>query len=312
MFSTQELPKKFCDVHGKRMAYVELGIGPPVVFLHGNPTSSYIWRNIMPMVAQGARCIAPDLIGMGDSEKLGGSDPQRYGFLQHRRYVEGLLEKLGIADNVVLVGHDWGGALSMDWACRHPNAMRGIVYFETTVRPRSWDEFNPVQRGLFERLRSSEGEDMVLQQNVFVETLLPQWIIRPLSGQEMNAYRRPFLKPGEDRRPMLTFPREILIGGEPEHMRGIVEAYAHWMETSDVPKLFINGDPGAVIFGNLRDYCRTWNNQQEVTVRGRHFLQEDSPHEIGQAIVAWLGSIANRPSQAPADTYFSRTCCSRT
>jgi haloalkane dehalogenase len=289
--STQELPKKFCDVLGKRMAYVELGSGSPVVFLHGNPTSSYIWRNIMPVVAKGVRCIAPDLIGMGDSEKLGGDDPARYGFLQHRRYVEGFLEKLGITGNVVLVGHDWGGALSMDWGCRHASAMRGIVYFETTVRPRDWDEFNPAQRGLFERLRSPEGEQMVLQENVFVETLLPQWIIRPLSGEEINVYRRPFLNPGEDRRPMLTFPREILIGGEPGHMMEIVQNYARWMETSDTPKLFINGDPGAVIFGNLRDCCRGWNNQQEVTVRGRHFLQEDSPHEIAQAIVAWLRSI---------------------
>jgi haloalkane dehalogenase len=294
MLSTQELPKKFCDVHGKRMAYVELGSGSPVVFLHGNPTSSYIWRNIMPVVAQGTRCIAPDLIGMGDSEKLEGSDPTRYGFLQHRWYVEGLLEKLGITDNAVLVGHDWGGALSMDWACRHPSAVRGIVYFETQVRPRSWDEFNPAQRRFFERLRSPEGEEMVLQQNVFIETLLPQWIIRPLSDEEMAVYRRPFLVSGEHRRPMLTFPREILIGGEPQHMLGIVQDYAHWMETSDTPKLFINGDPGAVIFGNLRDYCRTWKNQREVTVRGRHYLQEDSPREIGQAIVAWLASIANR------------------
>jgi haloalkane dehalogenase len=302
MFSTEELPKKFCDVHGKRMAYVELGSGAPVVFLHGNPTSSYIWRNIMPMVAQGARCIAPDLIGMGDSEKLEGTDPARYGFVQYRRYVEGLLEKLGITDNLVLVGEDWGGALSMDWACRHPGAARGIVYFETQLRPRNWDEFNPAARRLFERLRSPEGEEMVLQQNVFVESLLPQWIIRPLSDAEMAVYRRPFLTPGEDRRAMLTFPREILLGGEPKHMLKVVQDYAHWMATSDTPKLFINGDPGAIIIGNLRDYCRRWKNQREVTVRGRHHLQEDSPREIAQAIVSWLASIENRPSQAIANS----------
>jgi haloalkane dehalogenase len=277
MFSTKELPKKFCDVHGKRMAYVELGSGSPVVFLHGNPTSSYIWRNIMPMVARGARCIAPDLIGMGDSEKL------------------------GITDNVVLVGEDWGGALSMDWACRHPSAARGIVYFETQVRPRNWDEFNPAARSLFERLRSAEGEAMVLQQNVFVENLLPQWIIRPLCSEEMAVYRRPFLKPGEDRRPMLAFPREILLGGEPKHMLELVQDYAHWMSTSDTPKLFINGDPGAIIIGNVRDYCRTWKNQQEVTVPGRHHLQEDSPREIAQAIVSWLASVEKRPLQAVAN-----------
>jgi haloalkane dehalogenase len=285
------LTKKTVDVLGTPMAYHERGEGAPILLLHGNPTSSYLWRDVIPELEGRGQLIAPDLIGMGDSEKLGGNDPARYGFLQHRRYVEGLFEKLAITDNVVLVGHDWGGALSMDWACRHAGAMRGIVYFETSVRPRDWDEFNPAQRGLFERLRSPEGEQMVLQENVFVEMLLPRWIFRALSEQEMNVYRRPFLNAGEDRRPMLTFPREILIGGEPKHMMEVVQDYARWMERSDTPKLFINGDPGAVIFGNLRDYCRSWNNQQEVTVRGRHFLQEDSPHEIAQAIVAWLGGI---------------------
>jgi haloalkane dehalogenase len=288
MVSSKVPQKQFCEVHGKRMAYVEQGSGSPVVFLHGNPTSSYLWRNVMPCVAPQARCIAPDLIGMGDSDKLEGDDPARYGFLQHRRLLETLLETLGVTEDVVLVGHDWGGALAIDWARRHPDAIRGITYFETTLRPRDWDEINPSERSLFERLRSSEGETLALKNNLFVEEILPRWILRSLSDAEMNEYRRPFATPGEDRRPTLTFPREILIGGEPKHMVPIIEANTRWMQTSDTPKLFINGDPGAIIFGELRTFCRSWKNQTEVTVRGKHYLQEDSPEEIGKAIAAWL------------------------
>jgi haloalkane dehalogenase len=291
MFSIQEWPKRLVEVNGKKMAYVEEGSGPPVVFLHGNPTSSYIWRNILPVVAPHARCIAPDLIGMGDSDKLEGVDPARYSFLEHHRFLEGFLEKLGLTDKVVMVGHDWGGALAMDWAHRHPSSIRGITYFETTVRPRSWDEISPQARRFFERIRSAEGEQMALEENLFVERQLPEWVLRPLSEAEMSVYRRPFLKPGEDRRPTLTFPREILIGGKPEHMVPIIEGYSSWMAQNEVPKLFIKGDPGAIIFGDVREFCRRWKKQKEVTVRGKHYLQEDSPHEIGNAIVEWLGGL---------------------
>jgi haloalkane dehalogenase len=288
LFPVEEPAKQFREVLGKKMAYSELGNGPPVVFLHGNPASSYIWRNIMPHAAPQARCIAPDLIGMGDSEKLEGTDPDRYGFLQHRRFVDGLLEKLNVTKDIVLVGHDWGGALAMDWARRHPGAMRGIVYFETIVRSRSWDEMDQSARSLFERLRSPEGEELVLKDNVFIEKLFPARILRSLSEAEMAVYRRPYLQPGEDRRPTLQFPREIPIDGAPEHTAQIVKDYADWMATNDIPKLFISGDPGAVLTGGLLEFCRAWRNQEEVTVRGKHFLQEDSPHEIGQAIARWL------------------------
>jgi haloalkane dehalogenase len=288
MFSTEEPAKQFREVLGKKMAYSELGSGPPVLFLHGNPVSSYVWRNIMPHVAPHARCIAPDLIGMGDSEKLEGTDPSRYSFLQHRRFVDGLLEKLNVTKDVVFVGHDWGGALAMDWARRHPSVVRGIVYFETLVRSRSWDEMDQSARSLFERLRSPEGEKLVLKDNVFIEKLLPARILRSLSETEMAIYRRPYLQPGEDRRPTLEFPREIPVDGAPEHTALIVKDYGEWMATNDIPKLFINGDPGTIITGSLLDLCRTWRNQEEVTVGGRHFLQEDSPHEIGQAIARWL------------------------
>lgn len=291
MLTTDEQPKKFIDIHGKRMAYVEAGDGPSVIFLHGNPTSSYLWRNILPVVAPHARCVAPDLIGMGDSEKLPGSDPSRYGFLEHRRYLDALFERLDLSRGVVLVGHDWGGALAIDWARRHPDSVRGVCYFETTIRPREWSEVNPSERALFEQLRSSEGERMILQENAFVEVLLPRWVSRQLSEAEMEAYRRPFRNAGEDRRPTLTFPREILIGGEPAHMLPIIQANTDWMSTTNTPKLFISGNPGAIVFGALRDFCRTWPNQREVTVRGKHYLQEDSPLEIGQAIVDWLATL---------------------
>src|SRR5712671_4985141 len=216
MFSIEEPTKQFCEVLGKRMAYSELGNGPPVVFLHGNPASSYIWRNIIPHVAPQARCIAPDLIGMGDSQKLEGTDPDRYGFSQHRRFVDGLLEKLDVTTDVVFVGHDWGGALAMDWARRHPSAMRGIVYFETIVRSRSWDEMDQPARSLFERLRSPEGEALVLKDNIFVEKLFPARILRSLSEAEMaGSIGGRICSRVEDRRPTLQFPREIPVDGAP-------------------------------------------------------------------------------------------------
>jgi haloalkane dehalogenase len=300
VFSIEEPIKQYCEVLGKKMAYSEFGDGTPVVFLHGNPASSYIWRNIMPHVGSQARCIAPDLIGMGDSEKLEGIDPDRYGFPEHRRFVDGLLEKLNVTNDVVFVGHDWGGALAMDWARRHPDAMRGIVYFETLVRSRSWDEMDQSARSLFERLRSPEGEELVLKDNVFVEKLLPARVLRSLFEAEMAVYRRPYLQPGEDRRPTLQFPREIPVDNAPEHTAQIVKDYGNWMATNDIPKLFISGDPGAIITGSLLELCRTWRNQEEVTVRGKHFLQEDSPHDIGRAIARWLARLPSSDQAAGA------------
>jgi haloalkane dehalogenase len=291
MFSTDEQPKRFCEVHGKKMAYVDVGDGQPIVFLHGNPTSSYIWRNVIPHVAPYARCIAPDLIGMGDSEKLEEGGANRYSFVEHRRFLDTFLERVGAAHEVVMVAQDWGAALAMDWARRHDRDIRGIAYMETMVRTRTWDEMDPIVRGTFERLRSSEGEDMVLRDNVFIEKLLPARTIRELTEAEMNVYRRPYLRAGEDRLPTLTFPREIPVDGKPEQVAQIVSDYSRWMAETDVPKLFINGEPGGVLVGEMRDLCRTWKNQEEVTVRGSHFLQEDSPHEIGVAIAEWLRKL---------------------
>ena len=282
-----ELPKKQIDVLGKRMAYVELGSGDPIVFQHGNPTSSYLWRNIMPRLADQGRCIALDLIGMGDSEKLDPAGPGSYRFSDHQRYFEAALLALDIDDRVTLVGHDWGSALSFDWAHRHPDKMLGIAYMEALVRSLAWDEWPDEARQVFQALRSDAGDEMVLEKNVFVERILPGSVLRDLGDEEMTVYRRPYLSAGEDRRPTLSWPRELPIDGEPADVVAIINEYADWMTGNEVPKLFINGDPGAILVGERREFCRSWKNQTEVTVKGSHFIQEDSPEEIAEALASW-------------------------
>lgn len=279
------------EVLGIPMAYVEAGEGDPVVFLHGNPTSSYLWRNVIPHVAGLGRCIAPDLVGMGDSGKLTPSGPDRYTFAEHRRYLGGLLDVVGVTEKVTLVGHDWGSALGFDWARRHPAAVRGIAHMESVVRPASWAGFPEPLRKLFGALRSPAGEQMVLEGNFFVEQMLPGGVMRTLSEEEMAEYRRPYLTAGEDRRPTLTWPRQIPIDGDPADVAGAVAAYAAWLEHAPVPKLLISADPGAALTGGQLDYARSWPNQTEVTVPGLHFIQEDSPDQIGQALAAWLSGL---------------------
>jgi len=284
--------KKFATVNGKRMAYVDEGEGDPIVFLHGNPTSSFLWRNVMPHLEGKGRLIAPDLIGMGDSEKLDDSGPERYTFIEHRGFLYALLEQLHVKERVTLVVHDWGSALGFHWAHENPDAIKGIAFMEAIVAPiPTWEGFPEGAREVFQGFRSPAGEEMVLQQNVFVEQVLPGAIIRDLSEAEMNEYRRPFTEPGEDRRPTLTWPRQIPIAGEPADVVQIVSDYSAWLAGSDIPKLFVNAEPGALIQGGVRDYVRSWPNQQEVTVTGAHFIQEDSPDEIGRAIVGWLDSL---------------------
>ncbi len=280
--------KKTTRVNGYEMRYVEIGEGEPIVFLHGNPTSSYLWRNIIPHCEPLGRCIAPDLIGMGDSQKLSPSGPDSYRFVEHRDYLDALLDHLGVHGNVTLVLHDWGSALGFDWANRHRTAVKGIVYMEAIVKTLSWDEWPRSMKPIFEGFRSPAGDAMVLDNNVFIEQVLPASIMRKLSEEEMAEYRRPFFKPGEDRRPTLTWPRQIPIDGEPADVAAIVDSYSKWLSQSDLPKLFINAEPGAILRGPARDFCRTWPNQSEVTVKGIHFIQEDSADEIGEAIVDWL------------------------
>jgi haloalkane dehalogenase len=270
------------------MAYVDAGAGDPMVFLHGNPTSSYLWRNVIPHVERLARCLAPDLIGMGQS---GRSPSGSYRFVDHARYLDAWFEALGLTLNVTLVAHDWGSALAFYWAHRHPDRVKGIVYMEAIVQPVTWEEWPDAARAIFQAMRSPAGEEMILEKNVFVERILPASVLRGLTDEEMAVYRRPYLEPGESRRPTLTWPREIPVGGEPADVVEIVGRYGEWLSASDVPKLFINAEPGAILTGRQREFCRTWPNQREVTVKGIHFIQEDSPGEIGQAIADWYGSL---------------------
>ncbi len=287
----ERFAKKFAQIKGRKMAYVEEGEGDPIVFLHGNPTSSYLWRNVIPHLLDQGRCIAPDLIGMGDSEKLDGSDESSYQFTEHREYLDALLEHLGVTENVTLVIHDWGSALGFDWANRHRDALKGIAYMEAIVKPMAWDEWPELSHRPFRMMRSAAGEQKVLEENFFVDRLLPASVMRKMGEAEMNAYRRPFMSAGEARRPTLTWPRQIPLGGEPADVVEIVQSYADWLPNSEVPKLFVNAEPGSVLVGPMREFARTWNNQQEVTVRGLHFIQEDSPDEIGQAIADWRNGI---------------------
>lgn len=274
------------------MAYVEVGVGEPIVLLHGNPTSSYLWRNVIPYLQGLGRCIAPDLIGMGDSDKLPDSGPASYTFVEHRRYLDALLESLNVRERVTFVIHDWGSALGFDWTNRHPDAVKGIAYMEALVRPSSWSDFPEQARPIFEALRSPSGEAMVLEQNMFVEGALPGSILRKLTEEEMAEYRRPFLEPGEGRRPTLTWPRQIPIDGEPAEVDAIVRNYSAWLAASSLPKLFIKGEPGAILSqGPNVDFCRGWPNQTEVSVPGIHYLQEDSPEAIGQATADWIRSL---------------------
>ncbi|TDJ47492.1 MAG: haloalkane dehalogenase [Gammaproteobacteria bacterium] len=294
--------KQFVTVLDRRMAYCESGQGESgqgesgpgrtVVFLHGNPTSSYLWRNILPHVAPQAHCLAPDLIGMGDSEKLEGDDPGRYDFETHRRFLDGLLEQLLDRDRkIVFVVHDWGSALGFDWACRHPDRVAGFVYMEALVRSLTWNEWPEQIRPMFQALRGDAGEDMILDKNIFIERILPGSIQRQLSAAEMEAYRAPFPDAGEGRRVMLSWPRTLPLGGSPADVVGIIDTYAQWMASNHIPKLFINAEPGAILVGAQREFCRRWHNQTEITVPGIHFIQEDSADEIGIATVTFIQNL---------------------
>lgn len=285
--------KQYKIVHGKQMAYIDEGQGDPIVFLHGNPTSSFLWRNIMPYLEGRGRLIAPDLIGMGDSEKLDNSGPDRYTYVEHRKYLFELLAALGVTENVTLVIHDWGSGLGFHWAQQNPSAVKGIAFMEAIVAPiPSWDAFPQGARDVFQGFRSAAGEEMVLQQNVFVENVLPGSVLRDMTEVEMNEYRRPYVQPGEDRRPTLTWPRQIPIGGEPADVVEIVSQYSAWLAASAVPKLFVRAEPGALITGPVVELVRSWPAITEVTVPGAHFIQEDSPDQIGEAIVTWFDKLS--------------------
>jgi haloalkane dehalogenase len=275
------------------MAYVEVGEGDPIVLLHGNPTSSYLWRNVLPHLQPRGRCIAPDLLGMGDSDKLPDSGPSSYRFVEHRRHLDALLDSLDVRHRVTFVIHDWGSALGFDWANRHREAVKGIAFMEAIVRPQGWDHWDKIKmRPALQALRSDAGEEMVLRDNFFIETILPGAILRTLSAEEMAHYRRPYAEPSEGRRPTLTWPRQIPIDGEPPDVDEIVAASADWLSKSRVPKLFFRAVPGAIL-ANDHDlaFVRSLPTLTEVEVAGRHYVQEDSPDEIGRSIADWMSKL---------------------
>ena len=281
-------PRRRTPVLDTQMSYVDTGTGRPVVFLHGNPTSSYLWRNIVTHVRDAARCLAPDLAGMGRS---GRAPSGSYRFVDHSRYLDAWFDAVGLEEKVILVGHDWGSALAFHWANRHRDRIAGVVYMEAIVQSLTWDQWPSAASRIFQGFRSGSGESMILENNLFVERVLPGSIIRDLTEQEMDVYRSPFLETGESRRPTLTWPREIPLDGQPADVVSIVDEYSAWLSGSQVPKLFVNAEPGAILTGSQRDFCRTWPNQTEVTVKGVHFVQEDSPDEIGDAIIRWIGGL---------------------
>ena len=285
------MDKKKISIDGKEIAYHQQGSGEPIVFLHGNPTSSYLWRNITTYLHDQASCISMDLIGMGDSDKLDNPDTNSYRFEEHFYYVEKAIKALTNNEKITLVVHDWGSALGFHWSYKHPELIKGIAYMEAIVKEMTWDDWDKNARSIFQGFRSDAGEDLVLEKNYFVEKVLPGSIIRTLDADEMNEYRRPFLSSGEDRRPTLSWPREIPIEGQPGNVCQIVNEYAQWMKTNNIPKLFINAEPGAITTGKIRDFCRSWKNQTEVTVKGIHFIQEDSPDEIGKALSKWYKEL---------------------
>jgi haloalkane dehalogenase len=285
--------KRRIEVDGLSIAFHDIGSGDPIVFLHGNPTSSFLWRNIIPHVQKFGRCIAPDLIGMGDSEKLPNSNANSYTFAENRHYLDGFFDALGLKERVTLVVHDWGSALGFDWARRNPDSVKGIVHMEALVATMSWDDIPAVVQPRFRGVRSEQGEELVLQQNIFIEQSIVKGTLRPFTDAEMAEYRRPFLEAGEGRRPMLTWPRQLPIGGEPADVVDVFERYGAWLATSGVPKLYIRAEPGTHS-EKMIEQVRAWPNQQEVTVRGIHYPQEDAPDEIGAAMATWLQGLRTK------------------
>jgi haloalkane dehalogenase len=268
------------------MSFVDVGSGDPIVFLHGNPTWSYLWRNIIPYAIPHGRCLAPDLVGMGQSGK---SPAAAYRFFDHARYLDAWFEALELRERVTLVLHDWGSALGFHWAHRHPGRVRAIAYMEAITRARDWSDVPAGRDTLFRQLRSPEGERLVLQENAFVERVLPKSILRPLRPEEMDAYRAPYPTP-ESRLPTLIWPRELPIAGEPADVIFAVEAYGRWLASSSIPKLFVSAEPGSLLIGRAREFCRSWPHQTEVSVPGIHFIQEDSPAQIGMALQRFVAT----------------------
>jgi len=290
VISTEDISyRKRVSVLDTNMAYVDAGCGDPIVFLHGNPTPSYLWRNIIPFLLTYGRCLAPDFVGMGNS---GPAPDASYRFADHQRYLDAWFEVMGLTRNVILVVHDWGSALGFSWAQRHPERVKAIVYMEAIVRPfLSWDEWPETTREFFKAQRTTDGEELILEKNLFIEYLLP---LRNISAEAIEVYRRYYRNPGPSRQPILAWTRELPIEGQPRDVVKIVESYARWLSVSDIPKLFIDAEPAGFLIGAQREFCRAWPNQETVTVKGAHFLQEESPAEVGEAIARFVSKVLAR------------------
>jgi haloalkane dehalogenase len=282
--SADHHPRRRIPVLDTEMSYVDTGSGDPIVFLHGNPTSSYLWRNVIPHLSGLGRCLAPDLVGMGQSGK---APDGAYRFVDHARYLDAWFDAVGITRNVTLILHDWGSALGFYRAFRHPEQVKAIAYMEAILQPRSWADFREGRDAMFRAMRSEQGERLVLDENFFIETVLPRSILRQLSEVEMEAYRAPFRERAA-RLPMLVWPRELPIEGEPADVVAIVTQYGEWLAKSDLPKLLISAEPGSILIGGALAFCRGWPNQREVAVKGIHFVQEDCPDEIGRALQGFV------------------------
>ncbi|WP_336033313.1 haloalkane dehalogenase [Geodermatophilus sp. FMUSA9-8] len=283
-------PRQRATVRGTEMAYVDVGEGDPVVFLHGNPTSSYLWRNVVPLVRHLGRCIAPDLVGMGESGKLPHPRRGTYSFATHAEHLAEFLDAVGVHRRVTFVLHDWGSALGFDWAARHPEQVRGLAFTEAIVTPMTWADWPADARGIFRTMRGDDGETVVLDKNVFVERILPASTLRGLSPEAHERYRAPF-REREDRWPTLEWPRQIPLDNVPPLVRDVVARYGVWLRGSAVPKLFLNAEPGSILVGRQRALVRKWPAVTEVTVPGSHFVPEDSPHAIGRALADWIPTL---------------------
>ena len=285
--------KKYIEILGKKMAYFDDGLGDPIIFLHGNPASSFLWRNITPYVEGMGRIIIPDLIGMGDSEKLEGENNSDYKYHGQFKFLSSLLDELDLGKNINLVIHDWGSAMGFQYARENSDRIKSICFMEAIVMPLiSWEQWPENARNIFQLMRSDAGEEIVLEKNIFVERILLNDSAEGFTDEEKAEYIRPFKNAGEDRRPTLTWPRQIPIEGEPIEVVEEVGKNAEFHKNSDIPKLFINAEPGSILTGDQREFVRTWANTKEITVKGYHFIQEHSPNEIGEAIKDFLTSLS--------------------
>lgn len=281
------------DILDSTIHYEDTGSGTPIVFLHGNPASSHVWRNVLPYVGSG-RLLTPDLIGMGRS----GKPDSAYQFADHARYLDAWFDALDL-DQVILIGHDWGGALAFDWASRHPDRVTGIAFFESIVKPMAWEDWSPQARERFQLIRTEgAGEDLVLEQNLFVRQAFTGGVLTPVGDDDLQTYLAPYPTP-ESRRPILAWARQLPLGGDPAELVARINQYDAWLAAStDVPKLLITfeGSPTLMISKEVAEWCAANIAALDIVHGGEagHHAAEDRPKEIGTEISAWVDRHALR------------------